>query len=56
MENKLCSNFDETMICGANQTTESCWCFSYPSTIPQPQDFKCGSMSSALVSASFMRV
>jgi hypothetical protein len=45
MQNKLCSNCGETMICGANQTTESCWCFTYPSIMPidSQQDCLCES-------------
>ena len=34
MQNKLCSSYGETLICGENQTTESCWCFTYPSIMP----------------------
>ena len=43
MENKICSNCGETLICGANQTTESCWCFTYPSimVIDTQQDCLC---------------
>ena len=43
MENKLCSRCGETLICGANQTTESCWCFSYPMIMPiaSQQDCLC---------------
>ena len=45
MENKLCSRCGETLICGANQTTESCWCFSYPMIMPiaSQQDCLCES-------------
>ena len=43
MQNKLCSSYGETLICGANQTTESCWCFTYPSIMPinSQQDCLC---------------
>ena len=43
MENKFCSNCGETLICGANQTTEACWCFTYPSIMPinSQQDCLC---------------
>ena len=43
MENKPCSNCGETLICGANQATESCWCFTYPSIMPidSQQDCLC---------------
>ncbi len=43
METKLCSNCGETLICGENQTTESCWCFTYPFIMPidSQQDCLC---------------
>ena len=45
MQNKLCSNCGDTLICGANQTTESCWCFTYPLIMPinAQQDCLCES-------------
>ena len=45
METKCCSNCGETLICGANQTTESCWCFTYPFIMPidSQQDCLCES-------------
>ena len=51
MENKLCSNCGETLICGANQTTESCWCFTYPMIMPInfQQDCLCEECLSASV-------
>ncbi len=51
MENKLCSNCGDTLICGANQTTESCWCFTYPSIMPidSQQDCLCENCLSASV-------
>ena len=36
METKLCSNCGETMLCGANQTTESCWLFRVRSKTQMP--------------------
>ena len=43
MQDKDCSSCGETMICGANQTTEACWCFNYPSimVIDTQQDCLC---------------
>jgi hypothetical protein len=41
MQNKLCSNCSETLICGANQTKESCWCFTYPSIMPSDSQQDC---------------
>jgi hypothetical protein len=51
MQNKLCSNCGETLICGANQTTEACWCFTYPFSMPSDsqQDCLCEECLSASV-------
>ncbi|MBV5301478.1 MAG: cysteine-rich CWC family protein, partial [Methylococcales bacterium] len=45
MVKKYCSLCGETLICGANQTMESCWCFAYPMimSVNSQQDCLCES-------------